>query len=103
AELSVNPGAHSVGATAEGFESAERDVNCGEGVRAEIDLTLRAKPVAPVVEKKPPNRVPGAVVTAIGGAGLVVGGVFGGLAFSATSSAKSQCHNNLCPPSASND
>jgi len=53
--------------------------------------------------KKSGSRAPGAVVTTIGGVGLAVGGIFGALAFSATSSAKSQCTGNTCPPSAADD
>jgi hypothetical protein len=101
--IEVDPGSHTIGATAEGFEPAEKEMNFNEGVRAEVELTLKAKAPPPVAEKKTGSRVPGAVLTAIGGAGLVVGGVFGGLAFKATSDAKAQCNGNQCPQSAADD
>jgi hypothetical protein len=38
-----------------------------------------------------------------GGLLLVLGGVFGGLAFSAAGSAKAQCNGNVCLPTAQDD
>lgn len=102
AETPVNPGSHTIGASAEGFASAEREVRFEENVKQELVLELTPSKPA-VVEKKSGSRVPGAVVTALGGAGLLVGGIFGGLAFTATNTAKSKCAGNVCPPQASDD
>jgi hypothetical protein len=110
-EISVNPGDHTVGAAADGFVAAEKDVHFTEGGREEV--TLRLKKIAPAgavaaVEgdgegKKTGSRTPGAVVTTLGGVGLLVGGIFGGLAFTATASAKAQCTGNVCPQVATDD
>jgi hypothetical protein len=101
AEIPVNPGEHSVGATADGFVSADKDVRCGEGAREQVSLKLvRNRPAAAVAvekEKRTGSRVPGAVVTTIGAAGLAVGGIFGGLAWTKSNDVKSTCNGNLCP------
>jgi hypothetical protein len=102
-EVAVNPGDHTVGAGADGFVSVEKEVHFAEGAHERVTLTLVAKQAAPVADKASGSRVPGAVVTAIGGAALAAGGVFGGLAFSATSTAKAQCSGLICPPTAQND
>lgn len=102
-EIPVDPGDHNVGASAAGFKAIEKEVKLAEGARQTVELALVADaPAAPKEEEKG-SRVPGIVLTSIGGAALVVGGVFGGLAFSATSSAKAQCKGNLCPASAESD
>jgi hypothetical protein len=107
-DAQVNPGTHAIGASAEGYVSAEKELQFREGAHEKVTLTLTPKPAqndqakaAP--EKSAGSRVPGAVVTVIGGAGLVVGGVFGGLAFSHANAAKSQCVNNVCPLGAASD
>jgi hypothetical protein len=106
--ISLNPGHHDIRAAARGFVAAEREVTLPEGAHEAITLELDPVPVAvvPVVavaaeEKKTGTRAPGAVVTAFGGAGLVVGGIFGALAFGKTSAAKSTCNGDVCPPAAS--
>ena len=101
AEISVNPGYHSVGAAAGGFTAAQREVTLAEGAHAEVTLELTAAHPVAVEEKKttPGSRAPGAVLTVLGGAGLVAGGVFGGLAFAKTSAARSTCSGDVCPPS----
>jgi hypothetical protein len=105
-EVAVNPGDHTIGAAADGFVPAEQEVKLAEGGHEEITLELAPKPAAPEeveVKKSTGSRVPGAVLTAIGGAGLLAGGIFGGLAFTASNNAKAQCAGNACPPSAAND
>ncbi len=106
-DIAVNPGDHTISAAAEGFVNAEKDVHFDEGAHQRITLQLASatRPVADAEgeSKKSGSRVPGAVVTTIGGVGLAVGGIFGALAFSASSSAKSQCTGNACPPSAADD
>ncbi len=102
AEIALNPGYHSVGAAAGGFMGAQREVTLAEGAHAEVTLELTAaRPVAVEEEKKttPGSRAPGAVLTVLGGAGLVAGGIFGGLAFAKTSAARSTCSGDVCPAS----
>ncbi len=109
-EISLDPGDHTVGATADGFVAVEKEVHVGEGEHEQI--TLRLARIAPAGAtaaggggdtRKTGSRVPGAVVTSLGGAGLIVGGVFGALAFSATSSAKAYCTGNVCSSLAGDD
>jgi hypothetical protein len=102
-EIAVDPGAHNVGASAAGFKAIEKDVKLAEGARQTVELALEADAPPPPKEDEKGSRVPGIVVTSIGGAALIVGGVFGGLAFSATSAAKKQCNGNVCMPSAESD
>jgi hypothetical protein len=102
-EIAVDPGDHNVGASAAGFKAVEKEVKLAEGARQTIELALVADAPPPPKGDEKGSRVPGIVVTSIGGAALVVGAVFGGLAFSATSAAKKQCNGNLCPASAESD
>jgi hypothetical protein len=90
---------------AQGFAPAEKDLHFDEGARKQVALELTRTSPAPEAaasdKKTTGSRTPGIVVTTLGGAGLLVGGIFGGLAFSATNSAKSQCSSDLCPVSSS--
>jgi hypothetical protein len=102
-EIPADPGDHNVGASAPGFKPVEKEVKLAEGARQTVEIALEPVAVAKVQEERSGSRVPGIVVLSIGGAALAVGGVFGGLAFSATSAAKAQCVGNLCPASAQSD
>jgi hypothetical protein len=57
---------------------------------------------APEVPPPPPNRVPAFVSFGVGGAGLVLGAVFGGLAMAQASGVKSDAQTR-CPTSTCND
>jgi hypothetical protein len=103
-EIPLDPGNHTIGAEAKGYASAEKEVYLGEGERQELPLRLVARDAAKGKDQdrdRKGSRVPGAVVTSVGAAGLLVGGIFGGLAFQATSSAKALCKDDICPGSAS--
>jgi hypothetical protein len=103
-EVALNPGDHSVGATADGWKPGETGVRLAEGEHLTVKLQLVASaPPPPPAKETAGSRVPGAVVLSLGAAGLAVGGVFGGLAFSATSSAKSLCKGDVCPLAAQDD
>ena len=101
--IPVDPGVHNVGASAPGFKAMEKEMKLAEGARQSVELALEPDAPPPPKEERTGSRVPGIIVTGVGGAALAIGGVFGGLAFSATSAAKSQCSGNLCPPSAESD
>ena len=103
AEISVNPGNHIVGASADGWNPAEKELKLAEGAHEKVELTLTSTRAAAPPQETSGSRLPGIVVTSVGGAALVLGGVFGGLAFSATSSAKALCNGNVCPPAAAGD
>jgi hypothetical protein len=106
-DVPVDPGDHAVAASAPGFASATKDVHVDEGGRADVTLKLAASGDVSAEGAPPPStsgsRVPGAIVTMLGGAGLVVGAVFGARAFSAASSAKTICNGNVCPAAAADD
>ncbi len=105
-EIPLNPGDHTISVEAKGYAPAEKDVHLAEGARQEVRLQLVARAaVAAEGQGQAPkgSRVPGVIVTSIGAAGVLVGGVFGGLAFKATSTAKAQCQGDVCPASAGPD
>jgi len=102
-EVPVNPGSHTVGASADGWNPAEKDVKLAEGAHETVELTLTPGTAAAPVQASSGSRLPGIIVASGGGLGLILGGVFGGLAFSATSSAKSKCVGNVCSPAAADD
>ncbi len=103
-DVPVNPGDHTVGASADGWNPAEKDVKLAEGAREKVELTLTSGTTTAAAPRETRgSRVPGIVVASAGGAVLALGGLFGGLAFSATSAAKAQCAGNACPGSAAAD
>lgn len=102
-----DPGNHTIVASADGYRTIERTVNLGAGKHDVISLDMVASgtsaPAAAPEEKSTGSRVPGIVLLSVGGAALVAGGVFGGLAFSAVSDAKAVCKGTSCPASAAAD
>jgi hypothetical protein len=102
-EIAVNPGSHTIGASADRWNPAEKDVKLAEGAHETVELTLTSSAAAAPVESTSGSRLPGIIVASGGGLALVLGGVFGGLAFSAASSAKALCVGNACPAAAAGD
>ncbi len=97
--IKAAPGKHTIGAVLEGFEDGKTEIEVARGEKKEITITLVAKPKvatdpepgpAPTptpVEKPAPAEpsggssiVPAVVTLSLAGAGVVVGGIFGGLA-----------------------
>ena len=114
----IDPGTHSVTATATGFARAQAQVTLREADSQDVSLSLVADPsyqpppppgppsgAPPVVQPPPapaapPSRVPAYVAFGVGGVGLAVGSVFGVLALSSKSSLDSACTSaKICPPS----
>ncbi|CAN5347292.1 hypothetical protein BH09MYX1_BH09MYX1_39730 [soil metagenome] len=124
-----DPGDHVVEATAPGFLVAKQKITLKDGGSEVVTLNLVVDPNAPknvpplpepIVGPRAPvpagdpdhpkmvpadttahNFVPAFVALGFGGAGLVVGSVFGGLALSAKSSLVDACSGGrTCPPSA---
>jgi hypothetical protein len=89
----VDPGQHVLEATAPGYEVWQTTVTVGDknDTRTVSIPGLTAKPV-------PANHLRTAAwaVGGVGAAGLVVGGVFGGLALSGKSKLTDLCANNTC-------
>jgi hypothetical protein len=90
-EAAVDPGDHTLAATAEGYLPAEKQLKLAEGEHGSVELTLQPKVAVTKAEAAGGSRLPGILVTSVGGASLVVAGIFGGMAFSATSAAKATC------------
>jgi hypothetical protein len=102
-EVMVDPGDHAFGAAADGFKPATRPLTLAEGKHESLEIALERDTPAPPSGSATGSRLPGILVTSGGGLLLVLGGVFGGLAFSATSSAKAFCNGNACQPAAQGD
>ncbi len=119
----VDPGTHHVRATAPGFAATELTVNVLEGKTEAVSLDLKAEaPVAlplppPAIVVPPPSpfvvipppaprpppppvstaqRTAGFVLVGVGAAGLVVGGISGGLAVAKHSSLTTACPGGNC-------
>jgi hypothetical protein len=106
--IQVNPGDHTVSASADGYVSAETQMHFDEGAVKTIPFKLvRVKKAAAADDgaRATGSRVPGAVVTSIGGAVLIGGAITGGLAISASNAAKNQFCDvaNQCLPGAQTD
>ncbi|MGA3119275.1 MAG: hypothetical protein ABSF69_00770 [Polyangiaceae bacterium] len=121
----TDPGTHRITATAAGLTAADATTSVGEGQVQSLTLRLDAPPAtgpagaaapAPAAAFQPaplpsssataqsPNRVPAYVMFGVGGAGVVVGTLFGILALGAKSSLDTACDaNRVCPTSSQGD
>ena len=90
----VDPGAHTLRATAPGYAPMEQPVQLAEGGTGSIaiDLAPTSKPPAPV-----PWKTIGVVTASVGGAMLVVGVIEALSAKSKFDSLQSSCQNHVCP------
>jgi hypothetical protein len=125
----IDPGAHVLQANGDGFKPGELRFNVAEGATAEAPLVLE-RGAAPQVAAAPsptgaaPEAAPGGatpnggeatephkglpgylpwVAFGIGGAGLILGGVTGGLAMGAHSTLAGECPGGVCPASKQSD
>ncbi|HZU85039.1 MAG TPA: hypothetical protein VE987_19040 [Polyangiaceae bacterium] len=133
AERPTDPGPHEVNATAAGYKTATTSVTLADGSTSAVSLSLEPdpnaaasatnlagpaaqpgatqagatpapQPAAPTPDRTPPNRVPAFVLLGIGGAGIVVGSVFGIMALGTKSTLDNACPNKSCPnPSSQSD
>jgi hypothetical protein len=127
----ADPTKHVVVVKAQGYLTATKEITLESGQREVIELKLEPDPNAPKEPPSPPGGGPsgppgqptppqpnpppnpegsnglvigGAVALAFGGAGLIVGGVFGGLASSKKSSLDEVCTGEkLCPSASQGD
>jgi hypothetical protein len=111
----VDPGAHVLKATADGYKTATQSVTIPEGGSQSMSIALvrdptavTAVPVAPgaaaVAAGEPPsgaggswNKTAGFVVLGVGGAGLIEGVITGVLAMSKHSDLAKACPTGTCP------
>lgn len=92
----LNPGVHSVTASAPGFEDASREVELKERDRITVDLILRRQQTDQGLDPWP------FVYTgaAVAGAGVIVGAITGGLSLARASDFKDSCPSKQnCPMS----
>lgn len=101
-EAPVDPGEHKIEVTADGFDPGTTTVKLAEGKHEKVSVTLTRKVVAKQEESKG-SLLPGIITISAGGAVVVVGAVFGGLAFSAAAAAKDNCKGTNCSPKAQDD
>lgn len=117
APRAANPGTHVIRVGASGYVPEVRSVTLVEGARERVEIELQprppdslptAKPERPAEQPLEPPPQPGDSGTrrgfayaafAVGGAGLVVGGVTGGMALHRRSELESVCSGGTCPPS----
>jgi hypothetical protein len=115
-EIPVDPGKHDIAVTAPGKKAWERtDVDVGSGPPPRVRVELEdAPPASTGAAAEPPTtaspqesplgsfsqRWPAWIAFGVGAAGLVTGGVAGGLAFAKASDAKSGCQGSVCPEAA---
>ena len=118
----MDPGQHMLVASASGrlprqvpvtveADGSTKEIEIGE-LEVDPNVHIATGTPPPVVVPKPPPPEPppdrssalrtvGFVTLAVGGAGLIAGGIFGGLAASTWSGVKNECPNGACPTDAS--
>jgi hypothetical protein len=95
----IDPGTHKIEATAPGYSVWSTTITVGprnDLKTVEIPQLLPSETTGPGGGPSPVLRPVGFAVGGLGAAGLILGGVFGGLAVSASSKLKSDCKNNVC-------
>lgn len=124
-ERPTDPGTHRVAATTSGSPPVETDVVLTEGQVQSVSLHVQPAPPLtatatgapsgappppgpgpsgpPPATTEGPNRAPGIILLSVGGAGVVVGSVFGILALGAKSKLESACKGLSCPTSSQGD
>jgi hypothetical protein len=98
--LEIDPGEHTFEATAEGYQTATRNVVVPEGARNEVSLTLGAlfidTPSAPEDDSLPLG--PAWIAMGTGAAALIVGAITGGLHLAKVDDLKARCSaDSHCP------
>lgn len=102
----IDPGDHTVEGRAASQPSVSKAVTVKEAAHETVTLELAAAKVADAPASDSSgggNMAPAAVAYAVGGAGLVAGGILGGLAFSQTSTVTDECGGTKCPSKFADD
>ncbi len=92
--IALDPGPHVIEATAPGYQVWQTTITLGKESDTQ-SVSIPALTMAP--RKSSGLRTASYVVGGVGLAGVVVGGIFGGLAASAKSTLKTECPGNVCP------
>lgn len=93
--IALDPGPHVIEATAPGYQVWQTTVTLGKESDSQ-SVSIPALTLAP--RKTSSLRTAGYIVGGVGLAGVVVGGIFGGLAASAKGSLADECPGKVCPP-----
>jgi hypothetical protein len=101
--LPLDPGDYLVKATATDGAEAKRKVDLLEGQRQRVELVLEAaRPVQATTTTEDEDgggtMLPAAIAFGVGGAGIVLGSVFGILGFHETAAVTEVCGGTTCPP-----
>jgi hypothetical protein len=115
----VNPGHHTLSVSAPGFGAATADVTIAEGEDRRVEVLLHAsserpetrvsvalslgdaRDVGAMPSASTSSKAPAFIAFGVGGAGLVLGSIFGAIALGDASGLKSQAGcPSICPPSA---
>jgi hypothetical protein len=101
----LDPGPHSVSASAPGCHPVRQNVELAEGERRRISLELRPVPV-PTPKPPPPRHVPAPdretptlayVALGVGGLGIGAGAITGLMSISRAGQLKDECGGSVCP------
>lgn len=106
ADIPVDPGEHKIEATAPGYSVWTTTIKIAEKDAQVIEIPALVKETAPPGPSTGPSPAlrPAAIAAGgVGVAGLILGGVMGGLAMSAKSSLDTACPNKACNDAASQD
>ena len=98
-ETPVDPGKHTIGVDADGFESADTTATLADSEHKQVTVTLTpgTPREAPKPKTTPGTKWPAIASFVVGAAGIGVGAAFGVLAFDETNKAKAYCNGNVCP------
>lgn len=102
--MALDPGSYLVRAVAEGGGEAKSKVELVEGEQRRVELVLEAPTSSPGTVSAPSEpgsggtMLPAAIAFGVGGAGIVLGSVFGILGFHETAAVTEVCGGTTCPP-----
>lgn len=98
-----DPGDYFVRAEATGYKTTEEKITLAEGEKRVVNLALAPAPKIADTEDETESTgggtmAPAGIAFGVGGAGLVLGTVFGILAFTETAALEEACGGSVCPP-----
>jgi hypothetical protein len=107
--LALDPGSYLVRAVAGDGGEAKSKVELVEGEHRKVELVLEAATTSTGVSNAPSEpssggtMLPAAIAFGVGGAGVVLGSVFGILGFHETAAVTEVCGGTVCPPDRAGD